>query len=70
MQPSPGRTARTQSRGSHACEDFPGRDDQNWLKHTYAWLDAEGHVRVAYRPVHLRPLSNEASPILPKERVY
>jgi succinate dehydrogenase / fumarate reductase flavoprotein subunit len=61
---------RTESRGAHAREDFPQRDDENWLKHTLSWLDDEGHVRLDYRPVHLRPLSNEISPIPPKERVY
>jgi succinate dehydrogenase / fumarate reductase flavoprotein subunit len=61
---------RTESRGAHAREDFPQRDDENWLKHTLSWLDDEGHVRLDYRPVHLQPLSNEISPIPPKERVY
>jgi succinate dehydrogenase flavoprotein subunit len=61
---------RTESRGAHAREDFPKRDDENWLKHTLAWLDDEGHARLDYRPVHLQPLSNEVSPIPPRERVY
>ena len=61
---------RTESRGAHAREDFPKRDDEHWLKHTLSWLDDEGHVRLAYRPVHLQPLSNEVSSIPPKERVY
>jgi succinate dehydrogenase / fumarate reductase flavoprotein subunit len=61
---------RTESRGAHARGDFPDRDDANWLKHTLSWLDDEGHVRLDYRPVHLRPLSNEVSSIPPKERVY
>jgi succinate dehydrogenase / fumarate reductase, flavoprotein subunit len=61
---------RTESRGAHAREDFPQRDDENWLKHTLSWLDDEGHVRLDYRPVHLQPLSNEISPIPPRERVY
>ena len=61
---------RTESRGAHAREDFPKRDDRNWLKHTLAWLDDDGGVRLAYRPVHLQPLSNEVSSIAPKERVY
>jgi succinate dehydrogenase/fumarate reductase flavoprotein subunit len=46
------------------------RDDENWLKHTFCWLDDGGHVRLDYRPVHLQPLSNEVSTIPPKERVY
>jgi succinate dehydrogenase / fumarate reductase flavoprotein subunit len=46
------------------------RDDENWLKHTFCWLDDGGHVRLDYRPVHLQPLSNEVWTIPPKERVY
>jgi succinate dehydrogenase / fumarate reductase flavoprotein subunit len=61
---------RTESRGAHAREDFPKRDDANWLKHTLSWLDDDGRVRLDYRPVHLQPLSNEVSSIPPKERVY
>jgi succinate dehydrogenase / fumarate reductase flavoprotein subunit len=61
---------RTESRGAHAREDFPKRDDENWLKHTLSWLDDEDDVRLNYRPVHLQPLSNEVSSIPPKERVY
>jgi succinate dehydrogenase / fumarate reductase, flavoprotein subunit len=61
---------RTESRGAHAREDFPKRDDENWLKHTLSWLDDDDHVRLDYRPVHLQPLSNEVPSIPPKERVY
>jgi succinate dehydrogenase / fumarate reductase flavoprotein subunit len=62
---------RTESRGAHAREDFPKRDDQNWMKHTLAWLDeATGAVRIDYRPVHANTLTNEVEPIPPKERVY
>ena len=61
---------RTESRGAHAREDFPKRDDQNWLKHTLSWRDADGRVRLDYRPVHLKPLTNEVTSIPPKERVY
>jgi succinate dehydrogenase / fumarate reductase flavoprotein subunit len=61
---------RTESRGAHAREDFPTRDDENWLKHTLAWHDGDGRVRLEYRPVHLRPLSNEVASIPPRERVY
>ena len=61
---------RTESRGAHAREDFPKRDDENWLRHTLSWLDDDGRVRLDYRPVHLRPLSNEVASIPPKERVY
>jgi len=61
---------RTESRGAHAREDFPKRDDANWLKHTLAWLDEACRVRRGYRPVHLQPLSNDVASIPPKERVY
>jgi succinate dehydrogenase / fumarate reductase flavoprotein subunit len=61
---------RTESRGAHAREDFSKRDDRNWLKHTFCWLDDAGGVRLDYRPVHLQPLSNDVATIPPKERVY
>ncbi len=61
---------RKESRGAHAREDYPKRDDVNWLKHTLAWLADDGEVRLAYRDVHMQPLSNEVMSIPPKERVY
>jgi succinate dehydrogenase / fumarate reductase flavoprotein subunit len=61
---------RTESRGAHAREDFPKRDDENWLRHTFCWLNEDGKFRLDYRPVHLQPLSNEVSTIPPKVRVY
>ena len=61
---------RTESRGAHAREDFPRRDDENWLKHSLCWLDDEGCARRDYRPVHLQPLSAEVPSIPPRERVY
>jgi succinate dehydrogenase / fumarate reductase flavoprotein subunit len=60
---------RTETRGAHAREDFPERDDKNWLKHTVCWLDA-GKVRLGYRPVHLNTLSNEVQTFPPKARIY
>jgi succinate dehydrogenase / fumarate reductase flavoprotein subunit len=61
---------RTESRGAHAREDHPERDDENWLKHTVVWLGNDGAVRIGYRPVHLHPLSNEVQAFPPKARVY
>ncbi|MEQ1788966.1 MAG: succinate dehydrogenase flavoprotein subunit [Rickettsiales bacterium] len=61
---------RTESRGGHAREDFPDRDDKEWMKHTLAWLDDKGNVKFDYRPVHLNTLSNEVQSVPPKARVY
>jgi succinate dehydrogenase / fumarate reductase flavoprotein subunit len=62
---------RTESRGAHAREDFPNRDDRNWMKHTLAFIDDEARtVRLDDRPVHAYTLSNDVQYIEPKARVY
>jgi len=61
---------RKESRGAHAHEDFPDRDDENWMKHTCMWLDSKYDYNVIYREVHQYTLSNEIAPIPPAARVY
>jgi len=69
--------ARHESRGAHAHEDFPSRDDVEWRKHTLSWIDTNtGAVTLGYRPVHVDPLTPESEggislkKIAPKARVY
>jgi succinate dehydrogenase / fumarate reductase flavoprotein subunit len=68
--------ARHESRGAHASEDWPNRDDANWRKHTLAWVHPDNSVTLGYRPVHTEPLTTEAEggielkKIAPKARVY
>ena len=61
---------RTESRGAQAREDYPERDDVNWMKHTLCWVDARGGVRFDYKPVTMTTLTDEVKPIPPKARTY
>ena len=66
-----GAENRQESRGAHAREDFPERDDKNWMKHTLAWLEPKaGAVRFDYRPVHMYTLTKDVEVVPPKKRVY
>jgi succinate dehydrogenase / fumarate reductase flavoprotein subunit len=61
---------RLESRGAQAREDFPQRDDQNWLKHTLCWVDGAGKASFGYRPVQLQPLTDEVASVALKARTY
>ena len=61
---------REESRGGHAREDFPERDDENWMKHTLVWLNEDGASRIDYRPVHTNTMSNEVQAVPPMNRAY
>jgi succinate dehydrogenase / fumarate reductase, flavoprotein subunit len=60
---------RKESRGAHMQEDYPKRDDKNWMKHTVAWFGSDG-VKIDYRPVHDFTLTDDIEYIKPKARVY
>jgi succinate dehydrogenase / fumarate reductase flavoprotein subunit len=61
---------RKESRGAHARDDYKDRDDENWMKHSISYLDSKGNVRIDYREVVLKPLTNDVQAFPPKKRVY
>jgi succinate dehydrogenase / fumarate reductase flavoprotein subunit len=61
---------RRESRGAHAREDHPERDDENWMKHTLSWLHGNGRISIDYRPVHMYTLTDDADVVPPQARVY
>jgi succinate dehydrogenase / fumarate reductase, flavoprotein subunit len=61
---------REESRGGHAREDFPDRNDDEWMKHTYVWLNEDGTSRIDYRPVHTETMTDDVKAVPPKARVY
>ena len=61
---------REESRGAHAHEDFPDRDDKEWMKHTVMWLNEQNESELGYRPVHMNTLTNEVESVPPVARVY
>ncbi len=65
-----GAENRKESRGAHAREDFPDRDDKNWMKHTLSWCDAKGKVKLDFRPVHDFTLTEDVKPFPPMARKY
>ncbi len=65
-----GAEARKESRGAQAHDDFPDRHDEEWMKHTVAYCDDKGAVKLEYRPVKMQTLTNDVQVFPPKKRVY
>ncbi|RKZ67338.1 MAG: succinate dehydrogenase/fumarate reductase flavoprotein subunit, partial [Gammaproteobacteria bacterium] len=65
-----GALNREESRGGHAREDFPDRDDAKWHKHSLMWVDKKADVTIDYRPVHMYTLTDEVEMVPPRKRVY
>ncbi len=65
-----GALNRPESRGAQARDDYPDRNDDEWMKHTLAWTDERANVTIDYRPVHMYTLSDECEVVPPKPRVY
>ena len=65
-----GANNRKESRGAQAREDYPDRDDENWMKHTLVWVDSSGDIRFEYRSVAMHTLTDEVEVVPPKARVY
>lgn len=61
---------RKESRGAHARDDYQKRDDKNWLKHSIAFINRDGKVKIDYRPVNLKPMTDEVEAVPLKKRVY
>jgi succinate dehydrogenase / fumarate reductase flavoprotein subunit len=61
---------RDESRGAHARDDMPDRDDENWMKHTLTWCDDQNNTTIDFRPVHAYTMTDDVEYIKPKPRVY